>query len=152
LQPTAWRQSGARIGTWPFYSGMTQNMDNDFALFRYADILLTFAEATARLSNNWNDPTALAIVNQVRVGHGGVTPYSTMTAQSFYDERGREMFFEGMRRQDMIRFGTYNGAWRFHPADPVDNLGPNGINHLNVLPLPATQLNANLNLKQNPGY
>src|SRR5450432_1546599 len=102
LQPTAWRQSGARVAKWPFYSGMTSNMDNDFALFRYADILLTFAEATARLSNNWNDPTSLAIVNQVRVGHGGVTPYSTMTAQSFYDERGREMFFEGMRRQDMI--------------------------------------------------
>src|SRR5450432_607577 len=152
LSPTAWRQSGARIGKWKFYSGMTQNMDNDWAIFRYADILLVSAEATARLNNNWNDPYSLAIVNQIRVQHGGVTPYTTMTAASFAAERGREMFFEGWKRQDMIRFGTYNSAWRFHPADPADNLGPHGINHLNIMPLPSAQLNANQSLKQNPGY
>ncbi|HWK03674.1 MAG TPA: RagB/SusD family nutrient uptake outer membrane protein [Puia sp.] len=152
LAPTAWRQSGARIAKWQFYSGMTQNQDNDFALFRYADILLTAAEATARKNTNWNDPYALTIVNQVRVTHGGVTPYVTMDATAFAAERGREMFFEGWKRQDMIRFGTYNSAWRFHPADPVDNLGPHGINHLNIMPLPSTQLNANQSLKQNPGY
>jgi starch-binding outer membrane protein, SusD/RagB family len=152
LSPTAWRQSGARIGKWKFYSGMTQNMDNDFAIFRYADVLLMSAEATARLNNNWNDPYSLAIVNQIRVQHGGVTPYVTMSAVSFAAERGREMFFEGWKRQDMIRFGTYNSAWRFHPADPADNLGPHGINHLNIMPIPATQINANQSLLQNPGY
>ena len=152
LSPTAWRQSGARIGKWKFYSGMTQNMDNDWAIFRYADVLLVSAEATARLNNNWNDPYSLAIVNQIRVQHGGVTPYVTMTAATFAAERGREMFFEGWKRQDMIRFGTYNSAWRFHPADPADNLGPHGINHLNVMPIPATQINANQSLLQNPGY
>ena len=152
LSPTAWRQSGARIGKWKFYSGMTQNMDNDWAIFRYADVLLMSAEATARLNNNWNDPYSLAIVNQIRVQHGGVTPYVTMDAVSFAAERGREMFFEGWKRQDMIRFGTYNSAWRFHPADPADNLGPHGINHLNIMPIPATQINANQSLLQNPGY
>jgi starch-binding outer membrane protein, SusD/RagB family len=152
LSPTAWRQSGARIGKWKFYSGMTQNMDNDWAIFRYADVLLMSAEATARLNSNWNDPYSLAIVNQIRVQHGGVTPYVTMNAVSFAAERGREMFFEGWKRQDMIRFGTYNSAWRFHAADPADNLGPHGINHLNIMPIPATQINANQSLKQNPGY
>ena len=152
LSPTAWRQSGARIAKWKFYSGMTQNMDNDWAIFRYADVLLMSAEATARLNNNWNDPYSLAIVNQIRVQHGGVTPYVTMTAATFAAERGREMFFEGWKRQDMIRFGTYNSAWRFHPADPADNLGPHGINHLNIMPIPATQINANQSLQQNPGY
>jgi hypothetical protein len=152
LQPTAWRQSGARIGKWKFYSGMTQNMDNDFAIFRYADILLAAAEATARKNSNWNDPYTMAIVNQIRVTHGGVTPYGSMTAVTFAAERGREMFFEGWKRQDMIRFGSYNNAWRFHPADPMDALGPHGINHLNILPIPETQLNANQSLKQNPGY
>ena len=152
LSPTAWRQSGARIAKWKFYSGMTQNMDNDWAIFRYADVLLVSAEATARLNNNWNDPYSLAIVNQIRVQHGGVTPYVTMTAATFAAERGREMFFEGWKRQDMIRFGTYNSAWRFHPADPADNLGPHGINHLNIMPIPATQINANQSLQQNPGY
>jgi starch-binding outer membrane protein, SusD/RagB family len=152
LSPTAWRQSGARIGKWKFYSGMTQNMDNDWAIFRYADVLLMSAEATARLNSNWNDPYSLAIVNQIRVQHGGVTPYVTMNVVSFAAERGREMFFEGWKRQDMIRFGTYNSAWRFHAADPADNLGPHGINHLNIMPIPATQINANQILKQNPGY
>jgi hypothetical protein len=152
LQPTAWRQSGARIAKWGFYSGMTQDQDNDYGIFRYADILLTRAEATARKSNNWNDPYTLAIVNQIRTVHGGVDPYASLTAASFLAERGREMFFEGWRRQDMIRFGVFNNAWRFHDADPADNLGPHGINHVNILPLPDAQLNANKNLKQNPGY
>jgi starch-binding outer membrane protein, SusD/RagB family len=152
LLPGAWRQSGARIGKYEFYKGMTGQLSNDWVIFRYADILLTKAEALARKASNWNDGTALAIVNQIRTIHGGVTPYLTMTAQTFYDERGREMFFEATRRQDMIRFGTYNSAFRFHPADPADNLGPNGINHLNVFPIPETVLNANKNLKQNPGY
>jgi len=95
---------------------------------------------------------ALTIVNQIRTVHGGVDPYVSMTAATFLAERGREMFFEGWRRQDMIRFGVFNNAWRFHPADPSDALGPHGINHLNVMPLPDVQLNANKALKQNPGY
>ncbi|MEO5891525.1 MAG: RagB/SusD family nutrient uptake outer membrane protein [Ferruginibacter sp.] len=144
LQPGAWRQSGARIGKWEFYKGMTGQLSNDLALFRYADILLTKAEAQARKANNWNDPAALALVNQIRTVHGGVTPYSTMTATSFLGERGREMFFESTRRQDQIRFGTYNAAFRFHPAD--------ADTHVNIFPIPASQLNANKNLKQNPGY
>ena len=152
LEPAAWRQSGARIGKWQFYMGMTQNMDNDFAIFRYADILLTKAEATARMNSNWNDGSVLAVVNQIRTQHGGVTPFTTLTDATFLAERSREMFAEAWKRQDMVRFGTYNNAYLFHAADPADALGPNGINHLNVFPIPETQINANKNLKQNPGY
>jgi hypothetical protein len=65
-----------------------------------------------------------------------------MDADKFLAERGREMFAEATRRQDLIRFGKYNGASRFRPSDPADNLGPNGINHVNVFPIPATQINA----------
>lgn len=152
LEPAAWRQSGARIGKWNMYLGMTPNMDNDFAIFRYADILLTKAEATARKASNWSDGSVLAVVNQIRTQHGGVTPFVTLTASTFLAERSREMFCEAWKRQDMIRFGTYNNATLFHDADPADALGPNGLNHLNVFPIPETQLNANKNLKQNPGY
>jgi starch-binding outer membrane protein, SusD/RagB family len=144
LEPNAWRQSGARINKWQFYQNMTPDLDNDFAIYRYADVLLMKAEATARKSNNWNDPVALALVNQIRTQHGGVTAYATMTAATFLAERGREMFFEGFRRQDMIRFGTYNSAFQFHSAD--------ADTHVNLFPIPATQINANKNLKQNPGY
>jgi hypothetical protein len=144
LEPNAWRQSGARIGKWQFYRGMTESLDNDFAIFRYADILLMKAEAVARKATNWNDPVAMAIINQIRTQHGGVTPYGAMTAQTFLAERGREMFFEGWRRQDMIRFGTYNSEFQFHPPDPDT--------HVNIFPIPFAQINANKNLKQNPGY
>jgi hypothetical protein len=152
LQPGAWHQAGARIGKWEIYKGGTGNLDNDYCIFRYADILLLKAEALCRKSNNWNDPVALAMVNQIRTMHGGVEPYTSMDVDKFLAERGREMFAEATRRQDLIRFGRYNGASRFRPADPADNLGPNGINHVNVFPIPATQINANKNLKQNPGY
>jgi hypothetical protein len=157
LTPAAWRQSGARIGKWQFYLGMTSDLDNDFAVFRYADILLTLAEATARKSSNWNDPIAMAIVNQIRTQHGGVDAFTTMTAATFLAERGRETFAEAWRRQDMIRFGVYNTAFGFHGADPTDNLLPGGpgnagLNHLDVFPIPDVQLNANKNLHQNPGY
>ena len=143
LQPNGWRQSGARIGKFGFYTGMTSNMDNDWPIFRYGDVLLMKAEATARKNNNWNDPVTLAMVNQIRT-RAGVTPVATLTAATFAAERGREMFIECWKRQDMIRFGTYNSAWRFHPADADA--------HVNIFPIPETQLNANKNLTQNPGY
>jgi hypothetical protein len=152
LEPGAWRQSGARIGKWQMYLGMTSDMDNDFAIFRYADILLTKAEATARKNSNWNDGSVLAVVNQIRTQHGGVAPFTTLTDKTFLAERSREMFCEAWKRQDMIRFGTYNDAYGFHSADAADALGPNGINHLNIFPIPDAQINANKNLKQNPGY
>jgi len=144
LFPNAWRQSGARIGKWNFYNGMTSNLDNDWAIFRYADILLMKSEATARKNNNWNDPVTLALLNQVRTTHGGVTAFPALTAATFAAERAREMFAECFKRQDMIRFGTYNSAWRFHTAD--------ADTHVNIFPIPETQLNANKNLTQNPGY
>lgn len=144
LEPGAWRQSGARVGKWEFYRGMTGQLSNDWVIFRYADILLTKAEALARKNNNWNDVTALGIVNQIRSLHGGVDPFVTMDVDKFLAERGREMFFETTRRQDMIRFNKYNAAFRFHPAD--------ASNHVNLFPIPESVLNANKNLKQNPGY
>ncbi|SDL49144.1 Starch-binding associating with outer membrane [Catalinimonas alkaloidigena] len=152
LLPSAWRQSGARIGKWEIYKGNNGQLSNDYCIFRYADVILMKAEAVARQSGNWNDPVTLAIVNQIREEHGKVDPFQTLDAEGFLAERGREMFAESVRRTDLIRFGKYNDAWRFHDADPADNLGPNGINHLNIFPIPETQINANRNLKQNPGY
>jgi hypothetical protein len=143
LQPNAWRQAGARIFKFNFYNGIHQNMDNDWPIFRFGDILLTKAEAQARKNNNWNDGVTLALVNQIRA-RAGVTALPALTAATFAAERGREMFIECFKRQDMIRFGSYNSAWRFHPAD--------ADTHVNLFPIPETQLNANKNLTQNPGY
>ena len=123
---------------------MTSNLNNDYVIFRYADILLMKAEAVARKNNNWNDLIALSIVNQIRTTHGGVTPFTTMTDETFLAERGRELFYEVVRRQDLLRFGKYNNSFRFHPQDASQ--------HVNIFPIPANQINANKNLKQNPGY
>ena len=143
LEPNAWRQSGARLAKWQFVLGMTSELDNDFAIFRYTDILLVKAEATARIAGNWSDPAALAIVNQIRTTHGGVAEWTSMTADQFLAERGRELAFEGWRRQDLIRFGSFQAKRLFQDE---------GAATKNLYPIPATQLNANKNLTQNPGY
>ncbi len=144
LLPNAWRQSGARIAKYQFYNGILQNADNDFPIFRYADVLLMKAEAVARKANNWSDGITLAIINQIRTTHGGVDPLASLTAESFLAERGREMFAETTRRTDMIRFGVFNRAFDWHAAD--------GDTHVNLFPIPAAQINSNPNLVQNPGY
>ena len=78
--------------------------------FRYADVLLSLAE----IENEINGPTAtaLAYVKQVtdRAGHI-INPANLSSKDAFRtflsDERGRELYWEGWRRQDMIRLGTW---------------------------------------------
>ena len=141
LGPNALRQAGARVGKYEFALGATPDLSNDFAVFRYADILLCRAEALWRMDNS--DMEALMLVNSIRT-RAGVDPFMTLTAENILAERGREMFAEAWRRSDQIRFGTYNDAWWEKPADPSD--------HVNIFPVPKEQLDANPNLSQNPGY
>jgi hypothetical protein len=68
------------------------------------------------------------------------------------DERAREFMFEGHRRTDLIRFGRFGGGdyvWDWKGGVPQ---GARIGAHLNVFPIPAGQLIANPNLRQNPGY
>jgi len=66
-----------------------------------------------------------------------------MTADQFLAERGRELAFEGWRRQDLIRFGSFQSKRLFQDESAA---------YKNLYPIPATQLNANKNLTQNAGY
>lgn len=141
LGPQAWRQAGARIGKWEFALGATPNLSNDLAVFRYADILLMKAEALFRQGDTGGE--ALRLVNLIRE-RAGVAPFTALTEDDLLAERGREMFAEHTRRSDLIRFGRYNEAWQFKPADPST--------HVNIFPIPRGQLDANKNLVQNPGY
>lgn len=136
--PNALRQAGARVGKFQYALGATQHLSNDFPILRYSDILLTKAEAQFR--SGTGDP--LSLVNQV-IGRAGATQYTSLTADNLLTERGREFFYEGWRRQDLIRFGKYNGTWAFKPASTPNK---------NIFPIPAQQINANPNLVQNPGY
>lgn len=138
--PNALRQAGVRIGKYEFKKGATPDLSNDFVIFRYADIMLTKAEAHWR--KDPNDQGALGLVNQIR-RRANQDNFSTLTAQNLLDELGREKFYEGQRRQDLIRFGVFGQPTRWMPGSDANK---------NLLPIPTAQININPNLQQNPGY
>jgi len=121
---------------YPHSGGQT---DNDWAMFRYADVLLMKAEAQLRTGDAAG---ALVTINAVRAARG-ITPLAAVTLDDLLDERGKEFYWEGWRRQDLIRFGKYLDLWQEKTADDPKNL---------LFPIPSSQLAVNPNLTQNPGY
>ena len=113
---------------------------NDFPFFRYADILLTKAEALMRKGDN---AAALSIVNDLRTVRGA-SALASLDETSLLAERGRELYVEGWRRTDLVRFGKFLEPWMEKPTtdDPKYLL----------FPFPSAQIVANPGLKQNPGY
>lgn len=148
--PLTLEGDGVRVIKYPpdyqNYSGGQQG--NQLQIFRFADVLLMIAEAQLQSS----DPaSALAIVNQLRTARKAA-PLSSLTLvnkANLYDpntllaERQKELYWESWRRQDLIRFGVFLQPWALKTADDPKYL---------LFPIPATQLIANPNLKQNPGY
>lgn len=147
LTPGNWRQSGARIAKYEMEIGLSgQQMNNDMVIYRYADVLLMKAEALWRL--NESDQNALMLVNQIRQ-RAGVDDFDNLTADRLLAERGRELFWEVVRRQDQIRFSGETGNSRFNdPWWEKEQSDP----FRNVFPIPNNQLESNPNLVQNPGY
>ena len=109
-------------------------------IFRYADAHLMKAEAIQRGGTSGDD--ALALVNELRTIRQA-TPLGTLTEQDLLDERGRELYAEGVRRQDQIRFGKFTEAWDLKDVSE---------DFRTVYPIPSTALLSNPNLVQNPGY
>ncbi len=109
-------------------------------IFRYADAHLMKAEAMMR---SGGDPTVM--VNELRVLRQAA-PLASVGEQELLDERGRELFTEHWRRNDMIRFGQYLRDWELKGAGQAGN-----ATRL-LFPIPLPQLLANPNLVQNPGY
>ena len=133
---------GARIMKWPVDPNATnENAGNDFALFRYAGILLTKAEAVLMQSRAGE---ATDLVNQVRErAFEPDKPLATVTRDDILNERGFELVWENFRRQDLIRTGHFGDSWNFKTVnEPFRTL----------YPIPQGQLDANPNLQQNPGY
>jgi hypothetical protein len=166
LGPQAWRQSGVRIGKWEFEIGGTSDMSNDYSVFRYADVLLMKAEALWHKSGSATDAGALALVNQIRERAGLNDLTSLDGALSFdlaggsvaggelFNERGREMFAEHSRRQDLIRFGLWDqvNKWVLPHNNTTDVVDAKTGAYLTLYPIPKAKLAANPNLMQNPGY
>jgi starch-binding outer membrane protein, SusD/RagB family len=128
-------------------------VDIDFPLFRLAEIYLTYAEAVARGGAGGSNATALGYLNQLSArGRPTAGSNATLTLPYIISERGRELFWECFRRTDLIRFGqfttnAYLWAWKggVQNGTPVDD-------KYKIFPIPSTDLSANPNLVQNPGY
>lgn len=120
---------------------------------RSAEAYLTYAEATARLAGTGNTtPEGTAYVNELRTRAHAATQ-SVYSLDQLCDEWSREFYYEGRRRMDLIRFGKFGGnsdyRWQWKGGTMA---GTNFDSHYNLFAIPETDLNANSNLKQNPGF
>ncbi len=138
------RWEGARFNKYEYQPNLeyyVNDMENDFVLFRYADVLYTKFEALYRLGRAGemiSDPELIKIRTRA-----GLSAYnlSDLSNQELLNELGREFALEAHRRQDQIRFGVWGNSWWNKPAS-----GPNA----KLFPIPQTVLNVNPNLTQNP--
>jgi hypothetical protein len=132
----------------PDYSYYGGPAGNDLMIFRYADVILMVAEALYRTGET---DDALDMVNDLRIARGApalatmtlVNPANIHAPNTLLAERGRELYWEGFRRSDLIRFGVYLSDWQYKQVNDPRNL---------VFPIPSQALAANPNLTQNPGY
>ena len=126
--------------------------DADFFMLRVAEAYLTYAEAQARLGGGVAQSTAAAAINQLRL-RANATTKDSYTLDEICDEWCREFYYEGRRRMDLIRFGKFGGStdytWQWKGGSYA---GRNFESYKNLFAIPSTDLNANPNLTQNPGY
>lgn len=130
----------------------SQFVDMDFFLMRVGEAYLIAAEAAKR-----QNQSAANYINELRKRANCATlvTEADCTLDYILDERSRELFYEGFRRTDLIRYGYFGGSnsskyvWEWKGGNE-SGIGFN--ENLNVFALPSEDVNANSNLKQNPGY
>ena len=137
------KTAGARMGKYEvdrtsYMDGKLQS--NDIVLFRYADALLMKAEAKVR---NGEDGSQELNAVRARVG----MPAREATLDNILEERLLELVWEGCRRQDLIRFGKFTGAYDLR--EPLDG---ESSGYTTVFPIPQKCRDLNKHLEQNPGY
>ena len=150
--PDGWRQGYRSIKFYPNpneYSAYNRYQSNDVPIFRFADIILTKAEAVKRGATATNGDTPQSLFNQIRsYVHAPLLDHDP-SLQEILDERGREFFDENWRRNDMIRFGTFESEYGFHKHSNPDARFDKTCR---ILPVPDDILKENTNWEQNPGY
>ncbi len=129
--------------------------DTDFPMFRLGDAYLIYAEVVLR-GGGGDRAQALAYVNALRQrAYGNPSADiadAELTLPFILDERGRELLWEAHRRTDLIRFRLFTGGdylWAWKGGAPT---GVATETFRDLYPLPASELTANPNLTQNPGY
>lgn len=138
--------SGIRVNKFPLDPSTINDgawgSPNEFPFFRFADVRLMKAEAILRGGSGGSE-TALSIVNDIRAKRRA-TPLASINLTGMLAERGRELYLEGHRRTDMVRFGVFNS--------PVEERATTSDAYKVVYPIPTISLSSNPNLKQNFGY
>ena len=128
--------------------------DTDFPMFRLADVYLMYAEAVLRGGTGGDVGTALDYVNALRQRAYGDNSgnVSQIDLQFILDERARELYWECHRRTDLVRSNKFTGGEYLWPWKGNVKEGTATNNKYNLFPIPASDLTANPNLIQNPGY
>ena len=129
----------------------TSFSSTDFPLFRLSDAYLIYAECAVRGAAGTSMGQAITYFNQVRT-RAGAPVVSVLSLDEVLNERGRELGLEGVRRQDLIRFGKFTGGSYLWPWKGGVKNGTAISDNYKLFPIPSTALQANPNLTQNPGY
>ena len=137
------KTAGARMAKYEvdrtsYMDGKLQS--NDIVLFRYADALLMKAEAKVRNGENGDEE-----LNRIRARVG--MSYRKATLDNILEERLLELVWEGWRRQDLIRFGKFTGAYDLRTPLQGEFSG-----YTTVFPIPQKCIDLNSELVQNKGY
>lgn len=131
-------------------------VDTDFPVFRLAGTYLIYAESVLRGGTGGDRATALSYVNKLRDraygNSSGEIGSGDLTLDFILDERGRELYWEGHRRTDLIRYGKFTDGSYLWPWKGGTEQGNGVDSHYNLYPVSATDMVANPNLKQNTGY
>lgn len=160
-------RKGARLFKYPpreeDYTKWGRQQANDYAIFRFADILMMKAECIMRGATPTMGATVNDLVNVIRQCSHAPLVSGNFTIQDLMDERSREFILEPWRRNDLIRCGMFENDWgeknqykewdneehtQFHWVEREGVKDPNR----RLMPLCRKVLETNLNWKQNPGY
>jgi hypothetical protein len=129
--------------------------DTDYPMFRLADAYLMYAEIVLR-GGGGTRAQAVTYINDLRERAYGNTDGNIvdadLTLDFILDERARELWWEGHRRTDLIRFGVFTGGDKLWSWKGGSQAGTPTQDYLALYPIPAKDLLANPNLRQNPGY
>ena len=135
------------------HDGTGKWIDTYIPVLRVAEAYLTYAEADARINGGSCTPDGLAKLKALRDRAHVKEPITSADLQTILDEWSREFGFEFRRRMDLIRFGKFGGQSDYHwqyMSGAEDGQAFDA--HFNIYPIPASDINANDNLKQNPKY
>jgi hypothetical protein len=128
--------------------------DIDFPVFRLPEMYLIYAEAVLRGGTGGDVPTAVNYMNLIRTRayQNSNNPIVSISLDFIIDERARELYWEGFRRTDLVRFGRFTEGTYLWPWKGGVKLGTAVGSYRNIYPIPAPEVGSNPNIRQNPSY